>query len=463
MRKSSAVSFSTLCLGISLFLCTGCSEPGKQEATPAKGGGATGTTVVATIADDQKPPLTYPGHGSDAAAPTAQASYQALFSESGRGVAYLIDQKGKVAVVHNGKAGREYSSIGTFVLSADGGRIAYPAQSDGKWRMVVDGKEGRAYDTLLTPVFSPDCRHVAYQAKEGARWYIVVDDKANAGTAASYTTPEFSADSARIAYVEAASSNKEMRLIVSDLAFGRESVKTGIGDQLFITNRNRTRIAAVQVADNKSRVIDFPFANPRAVHEGPRYDLIERVTVSDDGKSVCYCALKGKQRLVVLDGREEALPKGTLPELPVIRPDNKGAGLLLAFDKRMSLHQAFVAQREQGKKYDEAANLTYSRDSRHYAYAAREGERWFLVVDGHEGPRYDRVVTPSFSPDGARVVYRARQEGKRFVVVADASGKTVRQHDPYEQVFDARFTGDGRSVAYGVKDGNKLIYKVEPL
>ena len=57
----------------------------------------------------------------------------------------------------------------------------------------------------------------------------------------------------------------------------------------------------------------------------------------------------------------------------------------------------------------------YSKDGHHYVYAARKGEKWFVVVNGKEGPAFDRVVLPVFSPDGKRLVYRARKDGKRFL------------------------------------------------
>ncbi len=85
------------------------------------------------------------------------------------------------------------------------------------------------------------------------------------------------------------------------------------------------------------------------------------------------------------------------------------------------------------------------------------------MANGKEGPVFDRVVTPLFSPDGTLLVCCARKDGRRFVVVADAGGKTVRRHQAYEQVFPVTFTSDGKSVAYGVKDGNKLIWKVEKM
>ena len=237
-----------------LLVFAGCSreKPGLSAPAADKVVLAT-TTILSTIADDEKPPQAIPGHEAGPEAQNQPASFEVVFSGTGRGVAYTVEKNKKFYVVHNSTRGKEYSAVGTIVLSSDGRRIAYTALVDGKWRMVVDGREGRPYDVLLTPIFSPDGQHVAYQAKEGEKWYIVVDNTPNAGTIASYTTPEFSSDSKSIVYVEAAASNSEMKLIVSDLTFGKQSVKWSIGDQLFTTNRDRTRIAAVQVVDSKLR------------------------------------------------------------------------------------------------------------------------------------------------------------------------------------------------------------------
>ncbi len=467
VKSLSAVSQSIVFLVIILFLSVVASCTKEQEKTGVarQSGGtvASETTILATIADGVKPPQVIPGHATDPASQDQSASFQVVFSESGRGVAYVAGKGNTFYVVHNQSRGKEYSSVGTIVFSSDGRRIAYGALADGKWRMVVDGKEGEPYDTVLSPIFSPDGQHVAYQAQEGAKWYVVVDKTQNAGTTASYTTPEFSSDSTLIAYVETAASNSNMRLIVSDLAFGMQSVKGFIGDQLFTTDRDKTRIAAVQVVADKFRTIDFNIAKPDAVHEGPLYDVIEQLTLSDDGMSMSYCALKGSTRLIVLDNRVEPLPAGRAPELPVIRPDKKGVGILLALHNRISLHHAFTHSKEKGKIYDEAANLTYSKDGS-YAYAARNGNNWFIVVNGTEGPAFDRVIEPLFSPDGRYVVYRARKDSQRFVVTADAKyGRIIRQHPSYEQVLQPVFTATGNSVGYGVKDGNKLVWMVEPL
>jgi hypothetical protein len=175
--------------------------------------------------------------------------------------------------------------------------------------------------------------------------------------------------------------------------------------------------------------------------------------------------------VAVLDGRETTLPAGQVVEMGSgghggaalhVRPDGKGLAVALVSDGAVALHQPFSdVPPEQG--YEEIEGFTYGGEGAVHAYAARKGERWQLVVNGRPGPEFDRVVDPAFSADGKRFVYRARAAGKRFVVVGDCAEGTTRRFAAHEQVFQARFTGDGWAVAYGVKDGRRLTWKVEPL
>ncbi|KAF0144047.1 MAG: hypothetical protein FD156_2204 [Nitrospirae bacterium] len=431
------------------------------------------TTLLATIADDEKPQaaVAIAGHGMP---PASSSLFQVIFSESGRGVAYIAEKGGKVCVVYNGKAGKQYATVGTVALSPDGRRIAYGAIVDGKWRMVIDGKEGESYNSVGTPVFSPDSEHVAYKAMLGERWFIVVDNTVNSGTKANYAKQEFNADSTLIAYVENANDNNKGRLIVSDLAFKKQKIMEASG-ALMITNADKTRIAAVSISNNKQSVREFSFDRPDDVKKGQLYDSVGNLVFGDDGKTSAYIAEKNGKRYVIMNGREELLPDGSLVGPPVIRPDLKAVGAIIAkidpasqhvainSTDNASLHQFFINDTRKEKDYEEAATLVYNRDGSIYAYVARTGQGWFVVVNGEEGPVFDRVVSPVFNPDGQKLVYRARKDGKRFVVVADTKGKTIRRHTAYEQVFQPVFTADGKAVAYGVKDGNRLIWKVEAL
>jgi hypothetical protein len=83
------------------------------------------------------------------------------------------------------------------------------------------------------------------------------------------------------------------------------------------------------------------------------------------------------------------------------------------------------------------------------------------VLNGKEGPPFDRVVSPVFSRDGRLLAYRARKDGRRFAVVADAGGGGISLHPAHEQVFPVLFTEDGKSIAYGAKDGERIAWSVE--
>lgn len=486
-----------ICFCIVFFLSiTGCSrEPQKpkEPSVSAKGEVAqekqkpeslspagkevvTKTTLLATIADDEKPQaaVAVAGHVMPPAQQNQPVSFQVIFSETGKGVAYIAEKGGKVYVVHNGSAGKQYATIGEVALSPDGRRIAYGAIVDGKWRMVIDGREGSSFSAVGTPVFSPDGKHVAYKAMLGESWFIVVNNKVNSGTKTNYAKQEFNSDSTLIAYVENADDKNKGSLVVSDLRFKTQTIMDGIGAPM-ITNIDKTRIAAVSRENSKQRVIEFSFSAPKAVKKGPLYDAIHKLAFGPDGVSLVYDAERAGEHFLIFNDREDRISKRNLIGPPVIRPDLKAVGAIIAkidpaaqhiainSSDNASLHQSFINDSGKGKEYVEAANLVYNRDGNIYAYVARTGQGWFVVVNGEEGPVFDRAVSPVFSPDGKYLVYRARKDGKRFVVVADTNGKTIKQHPAYEQVFQPVFTADGKSVAYGVKDGNKLIWKVEAL
>lgn len=491
LSKSFCLQLSVCCI---FFLSiTGCSkEPQKtvppsppavskqeqktDELPPAGKEVSSKTTLLATIADDEKPQAVVApaGHVMPPASQNQPAFFQVIFSESGRGAAYIAEKDGKVYVVHNGKAGKQYATIGEVALSPDGRRIAYGAIVDGKWRMVIDDREGKKYNTVKSPMFSPDSKHVAYQAMLDERWFIVVDNTVNTGTKANYAKQEFNSDSTLIAYIENADDKNKGSLVVSDLGFKTQTIMDGIGYPM-ITNTDKTRIAAVSRENGKQRVIEFSFSAPKAVKKGPLYDAVYKLAFGPDGVSIAYDAERSGEHLLIFNNREDRIPKKTLIGPPVIRPDLKAVGAIIAkidpatqhiainSTDNASLRQSFINDAGKEKDYEEAANLVYNRDGSIYAYVARTGQGWFAVVNGKEGPVFDRVVTPVFSPDGKLLVYRARKDGKRFVVIADTNGRTIRQHPGYEQVFPVVFTPDGKSVAYGVKDGNKLIWKVERL
>ncbi|MBU5615181.1 TolB-like translocation protein [Geomonas azotofigens] len=421
----------------------------------------TTTTVVGEITGQQ-------GRGGAWNPDPVRNVTQVNFNATGRGAFYLAEQGGKFHVVHNGKAGSSYTNILTPTLSPDGQRLAYQAYVDDKVRMVVDGKEGDIAEELEVPYFSPDSKHVVYQAKSGGAWHFVVDGRSFPTGKTQHSEFGFNADSSRIAYVDSVDEGAKPRLVVTDLSFKKQTVREGTGSLMVISD-DKTRIAAVSDAGGKQRVVELSFAKPDAVKEGPLYDRIKDLVISPDGSSVAYVAQKGGTRVLVWNDQEKPFPAGELVGSIAIRPGNKGVGVLVALNGSCVFHEPFSGAAPQKRPYDEVGELAYSKDGSGYVYLGRKvtpgvtGKSIFLVVNGKEGPRYDKIIQPTFSPDGRRVVYRARQDGKRFMVVSDLDGKVVRQDPVYEMVFPPAFSADGQLLAYGVKDGAKLVWKVEKL
>lgn len=462
MKRSFTFLVAACC---SCLWASGCrtKEPTKTETSPPAGAVGDRPVVLATLPAEGAPTgeAAPPTSGLGLHASTTAAGHQFVFGERGGGVAYVVEDGERSHVVHNGRAGKRYAAVGEVALSPDGRRSAHGALVDGKWRMVVDGAEGEPFSAVQAPVFSPNGAHVAYQAMAGERWHLVVDGTVNAGTPTRYVQHEFSGDSSALAFIEAAGDGDWGRLVVSDLAFRRQTV---IDEAVTSTaaSADRTMLLAITMSDGPQALLMFRPNRPDRVTRGPSYDAVFRPTFGPDGASMAYLAWRDGRRFMVLGDKEEPFPGGDMVGLPAIRPDGAAVAALITEDGGVSLREFFVGDRQAGAAYEEAEGLVFGGNGL-LAHAARKGERWFVVVDGKEGPPFDRVVSPAFSPDGRHLVYRARQDGRRFVVVADATGRTVRRHQAYDQVFPVRFTSDGKSTAYGVKDGRQLAWKVEPL
>lgn len=467
---------TAICLSLTVSLAA-CSKSNDKRATNSaalsgKIDVITVSTLLATIADNEKP--------ADKKADDKHSKNPEILQQqnsrrdssdihiemvrNGRGNAYIASVNGKVHVVHNGTAGAFYDDVDpyTLAISPDGQRVAYGVISGDKRVMVIDGVESGYFDDLGPPIFSPDSKVVAFEGKSANQWYIHAGKHRSAAADSYNDKPAFSPDSKQIVFYENASKNRKARLVISDLSFTKPIYKDVYGATLF--SNDNSRVALVQEAGDKKKLVQFSLTQPEVVTEGPLYDVISERSFSSDGSVVAYIAKKGDISYIVSNGREERLPAGSYPWPPVINPDKKTVGVAVAAHDGAYFYQAFLKKTPPAGRYKEIADIAYSADGRQYTYVAIKNERFHIVLNGKDGPSFDRVISPMFSPDGRYLVYRARQSGTRFVVVVDTlSGNIIKKHPGYERVFETVFTPDGKSVAYGVVDKKQIMWKVEKL
>jgi hypothetical protein len=156
---------------------------------------------------------------------------------------------------------------------------------------------------------------------------------------------------------------------------------------------------------------------------GP-YELADSLFIVDNGRKFCYHAVKDKKHFAVLDGKEQPLP-----EAPV-----------------------------------EERDFVFSQDAKRYAYVtctAKEGWRQLLqvVVDGKVCKEiYYRVSTMSFSPDSKHFAYSAKVASGRDKVVLD--GKDTGAD--YMVIWRTTLTADNVLVYFAANDqpGEKTQYIV---
>ena len=468
------ILFHLLVSGV-LPLSSGCSQvtpPPPPEQPKVRGTPALLATLpaAATSVTANEPPNhgeKPTGQGATSKVPAAEQPVVIVMNRYGNGVAHIEALGDQKRVVHNGLPGRLYRDVESnqVTVSPDGKRVAYPAKNGTSWHAVVDDREVGRSEESGALAFSDDSRHVAYELKQGEKWYLYLDGMRSAGAVGYYDKAIFVRNSSRILYIENTSrvGANIFRLVVSDLNFKKPVYKNIMSPGLVTVNRDKTMVAAVEKANAQQRVITFTFDQPSNVTYSRPYDDILSITVSGDGKNLLFLGKRGGRSYLVLNGSEEEVPAGAFPWPPVLRPDGKGGGIVMAVDKGALVHQVFTRDGVRDGLYKECADLVYSPDGSSHAYVAIKDEKFLVVVSGKEGPSFDRVKSPVFSPDGKYLVYLARTGEKRFVVVADRTGTILRRHPGYERVFDTVFTEDGGSVAYGVKEGTSIRWVVEPL
>ena len=197
--------------------------------------------------------------------------------------------------------------------------------------------------------------------------------------------------------------------------------------------------------------------------EEKKYDEASGFTFSPDSEHYAYAARKNKEGYIIFDGMEQK--KYNWVESPTFSPDSErfayvaiDTGEGFGFYNQFIAHAAIegryfvISDGKEQKKYERIFNLTFSPDSKHFAYTAKQGENWLVVFDGTEQKKYNDIGELTFSPDGKHFAYTAKQGGSWFVVF---DGVEQKKYDGRTQSLT--FSFDGKHFAYDVEEKKEFI------
>jgi hypothetical protein len=328
---------------------------------------------------------------------------QIVFAPSGERILYSAERDHVWHAVIGDHAGPPFKSLlsGTLTFSRDGSHFAYVAEDTGGVHGVVDHTPGPAFEGIAQLGFGPDSREVVYRARRGSVAYVV------RGTEPGPPYDEVD------------------RLVVSST-----------GNVAFFARKGRA----------------WSVVTDRALH-GP-YDRPGELVFSNDGTALAFSAEVGGRQRIYRDGVEVEAP------IPFTSARSlRFSGVDLAYVARDPQGKTFViGPRSVSRGYDEIGDLVASVHGGHWAFSARSGSSWTVVIDGRPGQAETWVSQPVLSRGGTRSAYLVRR-GPRIAVIVDG------QSHPFDVVIDDTivFSDDAKhwGCIAGDLEGKRLQFIVD--
>ena len=292
---------------------------------------------------------------------------------------FSYDKKIQIVVI-DGREGKPFENINIYtskpsVLGEDSSTIYYEALEDKNISIVLDDKQSKSYKSINTPIISPDGKHLAFVANKYPA--VVVRDTIDGNQYYEIDELQFSPDSQRLAYIAKKNVSNATQLIVYDVLPDSPAKLAGLqpGDQ-FIEIKNNNQ-----------------------------FDEFNKQTT---GKKTIYNIFRNGKKLEVM-----------MPPSNNSLSDKGELGVLTIEDRNPAYKWIAVVDAKESKAYDKTDSISFSRDSRHIAFIAKDSRGEFVVLDGKEMKNYDEVSYPYFADNNETLIYSAKRNNQWLIVDGD--------------------------------------------
>jgi hypothetical protein len=342
-------------------------------------------------------------------------------------------------VMANEKRGSLFDKVGAFVCSDDGKLWAGIVSEDVHWLVVNHEKKG-----LLgsgRPYVSPDGTAYActQTVREGESGYPKLRVVLGEQEGPAFQTVEPAGFSARGAFAYMAYDDGQFGVIVGGEPMGPYG---DVAELLWSPDGGRLAYIAGEPAKFERAVIVD-------TKRGPSFLDVRGLRFSPDSTRLAYVATEKEGDRIVVDGKPGASYSRCLPV--TFSGDSRTVIGRVGIDQGW----AVAVNDRAGAVYDEVGPPVSSHDAKTIAYAARRGEKAFVVIGTSESESCDHVYRVAVG-EKAGVAY-ALLQGKSCVLVHNGRELCRGALRPNHLAISA----DGSSLAYSESHDGKVRIVVD--
>lgn len=197
--------------------------------------------------------------------------------------------------------------------------------------------------------------------------------------------------------------------------------------------------------------------------EEEKYDWITSypiIAFSQNGEHYAYAAHRDNKEYIIFDGREIA-EYNDIYEGPVLSTD--GQHLAYAYGVGRPPSPNIIVDNQEKGSFNFLRYLTFSPDGAYFAFmTSTEKGKYYIKVNGEDGKEYDAIAKPIFSPDNQHLAYAAK-EGNKILIILDGeikkefeSAELLTGESGLERTDYLTFSPDSQHLAYVIQTVSKI-------